>query len=206
MARAPGGKRLAATGRVLRIAVAAALSGIVTGCIVPIAIPSTRVEGGYTPQGAGSLRVGSHVAGYRLARDPQWDLGAGYTLTTSTFDPMVNRASGFYFEGAYLRRIDRSARLSVGPGISMLFRGDRDALLAVAYARIGVEMFQPVRANVSSDGKCGTTTGTWHGQLGLGAYIDIEKPIGESGVAAVIGVSGRIPSFAGVGFYIPYCK
>jgi hypothetical protein len=190
---------------VLRFAAVAAIAASAAACIVPIGIPSTRVEGGYTPAGGGSLRVGTHVAGYRLDRDPQWDLGIGYT-TTPTLDPMATRAQGVYLEGAYLHQIDRSARLSIGPGIAMMFHGDRDELMPVAYARVGVEMFAPIKANVSSDGKCGTTTGTWFGQFGLGAYVDAQKPIGESGAAVVLGVSGRIPAFGGIGIYIPYCK
>jgi hypothetical protein len=189
---------------VLAAAVAAAALAL-PGCIVPIAIPSTRVEGGYTPDGNGNLRVGTHVAGYRHAREPRWDLGAGYSRSGSTFDPMVAYANGFYLEGAYLHSIDGNARLSIGPGIDLRFRDEND-LVAVAYVRAGVEMFAPIKAHVSSDNKCGVTTGTWYGQLGLGAYVDVQKPIAEDGVAAVIGLSGRIPSFGGVGIYIPYCK
>jgi hypothetical protein len=190
---------------VLRAALAA-LAVTATGCLVPLGIPSARIDGGYTPQGAGALRAGTHVVGYRHDESARWDLGAGYSLTTATFDPMVTHASGVYLEGSYLHRLDDHARLSLGPGLNLMFRGSAEELVPELYVRAGVEFFAPVHAAVSSSDRCGVAAGTWFGQAAFGAYVDVEKPLGESGVAAVIGLSGRLPAFGGAALVIPYCK
>lgn len=178
-----------------------------TGCLVPLGIPATRVEGGYTAQGGGNLRVGTHVVGYRRDPSARWDLGAGYSLTTVARDAMPStHASGVYLEGSYLHRLDDHARLSIGPGMNLMFRDSAEDMVPVAYLRVGVELYTPMVAAVSSSDKCGVAAGTWFGQAALGAYVDVEKPIGESGVAAVIGLSGRLPAFGGAAIVIPYCK
>ena len=188
------------------IALCVLLAAGAAGCLVPLGIPATRVDGGYTSKGGGALRVGTHVVGYRRDSSARWDLGAGYSLRTATFDPMVPRASGVYAEASYLYRLDDHTRLSIGPGVDVMFRGSADAIVPVAYARLGVELYTPTLANVSSSDRCGVAAGTWFGQAGLGAYVDVETPVGEPGVAAVFGLSGRLPAFGGAAIVIPYCK
>jgi hypothetical protein len=180
---------------------------VAAGCVAPIAIPALRADAGYSVQGRPGGRIGTHVAGYRLSRDVQWDAGAGYMLSTETFDEMATSAQGAYIEGAFFHRLDRSARLGIGPGISVLVRDiDQGDIVPVGYVRASVELFGPVHASGTKNDRCGTSMGTWRGQAGFGAYVDVQKPMTESGVAVVAGLTVRLPSFAGMAIFIPGCK
>lgn len=178
------------------------------GCVFPIGIPSARVDGGYTIDHRPTLRAGSHVAGYRLDKDARWDVGGGYTITGASNDPMETTAStsGGYLEAALLRRIESSTRVSLGPGVTLQVpHGTSDAEPGV-YLRGGVELFGSGMSSGTSTGRCGAVTGTWFGQTGFGSYVEVAKPLTHDGFAVTIGVSIRLPAFAGIGVGIPYCK
>ena len=192
----------------LRVAGLTVAAIVAAGCVAPIGIPALRADGGYSTGGRLGGRVGTHVAGFRLDRDAEWDFGAGYTATAETFEPMLTTpAQGFYIDGAYLHRLDDNARLGIGPGISMLFRGlDHEDLVPVGYLRASVEFFGPIHSTGTSSDRCGMSTGTWRGQAGIGAYVDVQKPMTESGLAVVAGLTVRLPALAGVAVFIPGCK
>ena len=118
----------------VRLAVATLL---LSGCIVPLAIPSTRIDGGYGSTGQKTLRVGTHVVGYRIGRDASWDLGAGYAVTSS--HEMTPGAQGAYLDATYFQRVDGSSRLGIGPGIAAMFSGDQ--VVPTTYVRASFEMF-----------------------------------------------------------------
>lgn len=183
---------------------------VTTGCVVPLAIPSTRFDGGYTLDHRPTLRVGSHVAGYRLDRDARWDVGAGYTVTAPSNDVTGMRpttsTSGGYLDAAFLHRVDRSTRVSLGPGVSLQVPSGGSDVAPAVYVRAGVEMFTAGKANVSSSGRCGATTGTWIGQTGFGTYVEVAKPMTQDGFAVTAGLTVRLPAFGGIGIMIPYCK
>jgi hypothetical protein len=182
-------------------------AAVATGCVAPIAIPALRADAGYSAQGRPGGRIGTHVAGYRLSRDVHWDAGAGYMLSAETFDEMATSAQGVYIEGAFFHRLDRSARIGIGPGISVLARDiGADDIVPVGYVRASIEFFGPVHSSGTSNDRCGTSMGTWKGQAGFGAYVDVQKPMTESGVAVVAGLTVRLPTFAGVAIFIPGCK
>lgn len=185
-----------------------------TGCIIPLAAPSARIEGGYAmssnSSSRGTIRAGAHVVGNRTAADATWDLGAGYVGTAGgdeRNDGMtpVESTHGGYIEGAYLHRIGEHTRLSIGPGLQVSQR-DGDTLVPVAYVRSSVELYSPMHAAGSSSDRCGSATGTWHGQIGLGTYVDVQRPLTDGGITVVAGLTLRMPSFAGVAVVIPGCK
>lgn len=187
---------------------------LATGCIIPIAAPSARIEGGYAmssnQSSRGTIRAGAHVVGNRTDANATWDLGVGYVGTGGGDDrddgmTPVESTHGGYLEGAFLRRIGEHARLSIGPGLQLSQR-DGDTAVPVAYMRTSVELFSPVHQSGSSDDRCGMATGTWHGQMGIGTYVDVQRPLTDGGITVVAGVTLRMPSFAGVAVVIPGCK
>ena len=185
----------------LRIAVLSCLAG----CVIPFASPSARVEGGMAMQpgdtSRGMIRAGAHVVGNRLDSDATWDLGAGYVGTES--NTMTPSSQGGYLEGAYLRRVGRSARIGIGPGVQLVDQGGRFA--SIPYLRSSFELFSSVHADGSSSAPCGTAAATWRGQVGFGTFVDVQRPV-EGGVAVVAGLSLRLPAFAGVALVIPGCN
>ncbi|MCX5742257.1 MAG: hypothetical protein NT062_07155 [Proteobacteria bacterium] len=185
---------------------------LTSGCLIPLASPSARIEGGMamsTHQSArGTIRAGAHVVGNRTASDATWDLGAGYVGVapgTDDVDHMpVAGSNGGYLEGSYLRRVGTGARFGIGPGVQLNLRDH--AVLPVGYLRASFELFTPVSASGTESDTCTTVTGTWHGQAGIGTYVDVQRPFAERGVTVVAGLTLRLPAFAGVALVIPGCK
>ena len=178
---------------------------LASGCVFPIGVPSARFDGGYTVDRRPTMSIGSHVAGYRLDRDARWDVGAGYTVTAPSTDRMTPTTSGGYLDGAFLRRIDRFTRVSVGPGVSLQVPSGEDGVQPAVYVRAGVEMFTSGVSSGTSDSRCGSVSGTWFGQTGFGTYVEIAKPMTQDGFAVTAGLTVRLPAFAGIGFAIPFC-
>jgi hypothetical protein len=176
------------------------LAGL-SGCLIPLAIPGSRVDGGFSLDGHFHVRAGTHVASYRKSSDASWDLGAGYALGDA--GTMYQGAQGVYVEASYLQVLGDNLRLGVGPGVEALFP---TRLASVAYLRTAIEMFTPVESRGVSKDRCGFVDGSWIGQLGLGGYVDMQKPLNQPGVAVVFGLSVRLPLFGGVAVIIPGCK
>jgi hypothetical protein len=169
------------------------------GCIIPA--PAATLDAGELLASNGparkTLRAGTDVVGWRLDRDAQWNVGAGYNGTTSAgTTPSVQ---GVYVQAAYLRRIAASQRLSFGPGFVAGFRGSDAGFAPIPYLHAAYEWFGPV---TSGDVDLGSgTSAVVRGQAGLGAYVDVTRPPDEGGVAIIVGVSLRLPAV--VAFGIP---
>ncbi len=152
--------------------------------------------------GRKTVRAGAHVVGNRIDADASWDLGAGYVATER--GEMTDASQGAYLEGSYLRRISPQARLGIGPGVQLVKAGG--VFEPIAYVRGALELYTPVNASGSSSDACGSATGGWYGQLGVGTYIDVQAPLDQRGGLTVIaGLTLRLPAFAGIALVIPHC-
>jgi hypothetical protein len=179
----------------------AALLLLLTGCPMAAGVPGSRFDGGVTVDHQLTARLGAHVASFRKDRDASWDLGAG-----AAFNAPVGgmTASGGYLDAAWSQRVDRSTRLSVGPGLALL---GRDGIVRpVGYLRADLALFAPAEGTSSGQGRCGFGVGYWYGQAALGVYLDVSRPLDGAGVSAVAGLTFRLPALAALGVGIPGCK
>jgi hypothetical protein len=129
--------------------------------------------------------------------------GAGYAFAAA--GAKTGAGQGAYLEGTYFHRLGDGLRFGIGPGVDALWpHGD---LALVAYLRTSVEMFTPIESvGTSEPGRCGSTIGAWVGQLGIGGYVDVQKPIDASGISVVAGLSLRLPLVFGVATVVPHCQ
>jgi hypothetical protein len=191
-----------------------------SGCVVPFVVPSARVDSGFTQDHMLSTRIGTHFAGYRLDENAGWDIGGGYAITQTadataavpattkhgaTMATGPTFANGGYIEAAWMRRVESFARIGLGPGLA-LQRRDDGTFEHILYLRGSIELFSRAFGSGSGGGKCGVATGVWFGQMGVGTYVDVEKPIDDAGIAVVAGLTVRLPAFAGVALVVPGCK
>lgn len=154
----------------------------ISGCLVP---PS-RFDGGYSSDHRFTGRAGVHVASVIDARIP-WDVGAGVVLNAPIGRAVT--ASGGYLDAAWMPVITPGYRLSIGPGLAVL---DLDGRARTAgYLRFGIERFWVLR--VGSDDREGPS----YGQGAVGAYVEATRPLTDTGVTFIIGVSGRLPAALG---------
>ena len=180
------------------VAVIAALPA----CIVPYASPATNADAGYMIAAGGArptLRAGTDVVGARRDADARWNLGVGYSGTTST--KMTASVQGIYAEAAYLARVGARERVSIGPGFVAGWRGNGEGFEPITYLRTGFELFG-IATSDDVDLGAGTQTAV-RGQAGVGAYCDVEHAWGDRATAIVVGLSVRLPAFAGVGVAVP---
>ncbi len=190
------------------------LAAVVEGCVLPYALPPTRMDFGAAhafrddEPTAFHFAAGLHTASLGPATIPKSnvvDIGAGFVLDG---DREGIRSHGVYGEGSWFFLRGAHARLGAGIRGEALFSGDRWG--SGAYARLSGELFT-VGSGVgqvdSSDG-CGNSIFRWGGVPATGVYVEAggqHLPDGREAAVATAGLLIRLPAVAGLWFIFPGC-
>jgi len=195
---------------VLRIAVVAALlSG---GCVIPFAIPPTRMEGGVSTLAGGTdgsnrayhVGGGMHLASGNQRKDLPLDLGLGGFWDFLDHGP---NAGGGYVDAALFTDKNKTSSTRTALGMRGELRYQAGQYGAGAKLRVDHELFAAVDDSFSEDDRCGVAVGSHHGNAGVGVYVEAGRVWQADGTAwlATAGVTLRMPGIMGVWIGIPGC-
>src|SRR5690242_6492091 len=188
---------------------------LASGCIMPFAIPPTKVEVGAASRAGGTapstemihVAVGSHLASGTRSRTQKFDLGMGWIFSHDFATEMASNTNGLYVDGAVF--VDRTHASRTGVGVRADVSDAPGGVQLRGVLRIDYEWFTPVDKPFKSDSKCGTAAGVHVGSAGVGVFTEagvMRLPSGEAAWTATAGVSFRLPSALGVAIGIPWCK
>jgi hypothetical protein len=187
--------------RVLRFAVLA----LISGCIIPFAIPPLRAEVGTASRSDGPIAahvaVGTHAASATLTGAQRFDVGLGYLVEPST----AGTTHGAYADGALF--VERLARTRTSLGVRNELRWNAMGPGYATKLRIDTELFSAGTSTFESDDRCGTATGTRYGTAAIGLYAEAGRawmPDTRAAWVATAGITARLPSSVGVWIGIPW--
>jgi len=178
------------------------------GCVIPFVVPPIRGEVGAATQvlreEPASLQaaVGTHLASGTWRDDQPFDVGAGYRLAHN--DDATSH--GVYVDGAVFVERSRRTRTSLGGRGELLWTPMGKAL--GAKLRVDHELFGTGSRDFRSDDRCGVTTGTHIGTVGVGVFAEVGPqwlPDRELAWTAAAGVTLRLPTSVGVFVGVPGC-
>jgi len=193
------------------LVVAAAL--LAMGCVLPYAVPPSRVDVGgahVLHGGEGNvfhLAAGVHSAamGPGVPRSDAVDVGVGYVLDAGQGGL---RDQGAYGEASWFFLRSEHRRLSVGSRAELLRSGGETG--GGLYARIGGEIFTTGGGAGASeaDNGCGTNFFRWRGVPGTGFYAEAgaqHLPDRRTSYVATAGLSIQLPGIIGFFLVMPDC-
>ncbi len=186
---------------------------LLTGC--PFAAPGLRGDVGVAAATAShavnpSLHVTAGASAASVVPMPGWpvDFGAGYVLF---FPSAPGAVHGAYVDGAYLHALGDGWRLSFGGRAEWLLQERPSGIHAGTGGalRFAVEQARFVSGRTSASGRDTFVTATSYGNqaLGLTAELGVRRlPGAQQSVYAMVGLTVRVPAFAGLLFFIPSPK
>lgn len=188
----------------------ALLSLLASGCILPYAVPPSRLDfGGAHVMHGGNVfhfAAGVHTAsaGDIVPHSDRFDAGIGVVLNAQQGSL---RDHGFYLEGDYFLR--RREHTRIGLGMRGEYLMDDGAFGSGLYGRVTLEAFGRGGGGGTGEGNCGSTSFVWRGAPGTALYVEAggqTLPDGNAAFVSTAGLSIRLPALAGLLFMVPGCS